>query len=232
MNKIKTLDSCCNSLLHSIKSNTESEQKVSEYEKNEIKMNNERMQENLNQSGIGKRFLNESFDTWKAITDEDKNALEKIKRFVELKDKNDKVLLLIGDKGRGKTHLAASILRITGGKYLSAPELIFQFEAAQDFNSDIKRINLMQEFKTINMLVIDEIGRGYYNDKEEFLLDLIINERYNNKLPTVLISNLPKEVLLKKLSNSSLDRLIETCFTVELRGESYRRNKRQETIAA
>lgn len=44
---------------------------------------------------------------------------------------------------------------------------------------------------------------------------------------TILISNLKKEDLLKKLGDAVVDRLTETCKSVEFVGESYRLGKRK-----
>ena len=82
------------------------------------------------------------------------------------------------------------------------------------------------------MLVIDEIGRtiGTQAEKETELIGYIMRERYENMLPTVLISNLKKNDLLKKLGAAVVDRLRETCCLLEFSGESYRLSKRDESL--
>lgn len=66
--------------------------------------------------------------------------------------------------------------------------------------------------------------------KEKGYLSYIIRNRYNNRLPTVLISNLTKTELLKFFGEAIFDRFQETCIYLEFTGESYRPNKRDITL--
>ena len=77
------------------------------------------------------------------------------------------------------------------------------------------------------MLVIDEIGRSMQQAKEDAILNYVLRRHYENMLPTVLISNLQKTDLMKKLGDAVVDRLKETCQCVEFVGESYRPEKRK-----
>jgi DNA replication protein DnaC len=82
----------------------------------------------------------------------------------------------------------------------------------------------------VALLVIDEIGRSMDVIKEKGYLSYIIRNRYNNRLPTVLISNLTKTELLKFFGEAIFDRFQETCIYLEFTGESYRPNKRDITL--
>ena len=46
-------------------------------------------------------------------------------------------------------------------------------------------------------------------------------------LPTIVISNLDKKTLLKKLGDAEVDRLTEVATSIEFSGESYRILKRK-----
>ncbi|MEE0886457.1 MAG: ATP-binding protein [Treponema sp.] len=177
-------------------------------------------------SGVPKRYWNESFDTWKTRNKDDEVRLQTVIDFSR-QESNDSVLLLLGPKGVGKTHLGASIIREVGGSFISVDEMIFKYECSMDFHSETNRVNLMNFYSTTPMLVIDEIGRSMQQAKEDAILNYILRRRYENMLPTVLISNLKKEDLLKKLGDAVVDRLTETCKSVEFVGESYRLGKRK-----
>ncbi len=176
-------------------------------------------------SGVPRRYWNDSFETYLPRNEEDKERLQIIKKFSEL-EKNDEVLLMLGSKGLGKTHLGASIIRECGGKFISIEELIFKYEVSNDFKAKINREDLMEYYSTVEMLVVDEIGRSLEQDKENALLNYLLRRRYENMLPTVLISNLSKTELMKKLGDAVVDRLKEICIAVEFVGESYRLSKR------
>ena len=177
-------------------------------------------------SGVPKRYWNESFDTWKTRNADDEKRLQTVIEYSH-QESNDSVLLLLGPKGVGKTHLGASIIREAGGTFISVEEMIFKYECSMDFHSETNRVNLMNFYSTTPMLVIDEIGRSMQQAKEDAILNYVLRRRYENMLPTVLISNLKKEDLLKKLGDAVVDRLTETCKSVEFVGESYRLGKRK-----
>lgn len=75
--------------------------------------------------------------------------------------------------------------------------MIFQYECSSDYHAKINRVSLMNYYSTTPMLVIDEIGRSMQQAKEDSILNYVLRRRYENMLPTVLISNLKKEDLLK-----------------------------------
>lgn len=177
-------------------------------------------------SGVPKRYWNESFDTWKTRNADDEKRLQTVIEYSH-RESNDSVLLLLGPKGVGKTHLGASIIREAGGTFISVEEMIFKYECSMDFHSETNRVNLMNFYSTTPMLVIDEIGRSMQQAKEDAILNYVLRRRYENMIPTVLISNLKKEDLLKKLGDAVVDRLTETCKSVEFVGESYRLGKRK-----
>lgn len=187
------------------------------------------MQKSVESSGVPRRYWHVDFDTYISRNEKDSKNLETIKKFTSL-DNNDKVLILLGAKGLGKTHLGSAIIRNCGGKFISIEELIFKYESAQDFHAKTNLEELMDLYSSTKMLVIDEIGGSMQQEKENALLNYILRRRYENMLPTVLISNLSKAELLKKLGEAVLDRLKETCISVEFDGESYRPSKRDVNL--
>ena len=96
------------------------------------------MQKNVESSGVPRRYWHVDFDTYISRNEKDSKNLETIKKFTSL-DNNDKVLILLGAKGLGKTHLGSAIIRNCGGKFISIEELIFKYESAQDFHAKVHR---------------------------------------------------------------------------------------------
>ncbi len=231
MNEIKKLNSV--SLFEMFDANVESDDWVKQREK-ELAEEAEKeaayqTQKRVETSGVPRRYWHSTFDTYIPRDDKDSRNLETVRNFSKL-ESNDKVLLLLGAKGLGKTHLGSAIIRNCGGKFISIEELIFKYESAQDFHAKINREELMESYSSTNMLVIDEIGRSMQQEKENALLNYILRRRYENMLPTVLISNLSKADILKKLGEAVLDRLRETCISLEFEGESYRTSIRDVNL--
>ena len=227
MNEIIKLNPA--SFLITLEANAESDEWVRQREK-ELSDQAEKeaaakLQKTLESSGVPRRYWHVDFETYNPRNEKDSKNLETIKKFSRF-ELNDKVLLLLGPKGLGKTDLGSAIIRHCGGRFISIEELIFKYEASQDFRAKTNREELMDFFANTKMLVIDEIGRSMSQEKEDSLLNYILRRRYENMLPTVLISNLSKDVLLKKLGEAVFDRLKETCVSVEFEGESYRSSLR------
>lgn len=231
MNEIKKLNPA--SFLGTLEVNPENDAWIKQREK-ELAEQAEieaayQMQKRVESSGVPRRYWHVDFDTYSPREEKDSKNLETIKNFSKL-EKNDKVLILLGAKGLGKTHLGSAIIRNCGGKFISIEELIFKYESAQDFHAKTNREELMELYSCTKMLVIDEIGRSMQQEKENALLNYILRRRYENMLPTVLISNLSKAELLKKLGEAVLDRLRETCISLDFEGESYRTSIRDVNL--
>lgn len=180
-------------------------------------------------SGVPKRFWESSFDTYIPIDEIDNQRLNTVINFTKLKN-NDKVLLLIGKFGNGKSHLGASIIREIGGIMVSSEDVIMNYESSLNFSSGTTKAQLMKQYTTTNMLVLDEIGRYSNSNKEQELLGYILRKRYDNKLPTCLISNLTKTQTINLFGAAVTDRLNETCLTITFNKESYRSKIRDTNL--
>lgn len=180
-------------------------------------------------SGVPRFLWYDSLETYHPRTEEEKSNFEKIMTFVK-KDDNHSTLILSGKCGTGKSHLGAGIILSSGGKMIDADTLLLQIDSGDNFKSSENKLEILSRFSSYKMLVIDEIGRTMDSVKEKGYLSYILRNRYNNRLPTVLISNLSKKELIKFFGEAIYDRLKETCIYLEFTGESYRPNKRDITL--
>ena len=67
----------------------------------------------------------------------------------------------------------------------------------------------MDRLSKVGLLIIDEIGIQFGSDTEKLLISEIIDNRYQNLLPTVLISNLDLAGIKSCIGERSYDRLRE-----------------------
>lgn len=183
------------------------------------------------ESNVPLRFSEVSFFNFECSNETEKKILESVVNFVE-KENNDGVLMLTGKRGTGKTHLGISAVRDKTGFYIGMEDLIYKIESSLNFKSENTEEQVFDDFSTKRFLVIDEIGRSLKREKEIEILSYILRKRYDNKLPTIIISNLDKKVLLNNLGEAVADRLCETGTSVEFSGESYRVLKRREANCA
>jgi DNA replication protein DnaC len=137
-------------------------------------------------SGIGRRYWDEDFDTFDARTPELKHHLAVCRRFV---GKPAGALVLLGGHGNGKNHLVAAVVKRTGGRILTMFTIGLLVKRTYGGKSS-EYDELLKISQTPGVLVIDEIGRSSGSDWELNVLSDIINTRYENMRPYILMSNL------------------------------------------
>lgn len=175
------------------------------------------------------RYWSESLDTYRAETESQTKALNATRDFITAVDCGAFCsLIFIGTVGTGKTHLALSIIRECGGLYRLSPNIVEEIRRAKSFNSRETEADILDGYGSASLLVIDEIGRGVAASEEQYMLYQIINERYNRRKPTVLISNQSKQDFLSYVGIAAADRLTESAQVVEFTGKSYRGEIRRE----
>lgn len=135
------------------------------------------------------------------------------------------------EKGSGKTRMAASIanaLMLEHGiqvKFATSLNILQEIKSTWGQNGNKQQEGyLLDALQTVKVLVIDDFGTEEAKDwiREKFYQ--ILNERYLNKLPTILTSNFPLDGL--NYDRRITNRLQENTFQIHFPEESVR-----ETIA-
>lgn len=201
-----------------------------EYNSPEAKAERKRLWEqkqikNISESGVGERYLKADINSFICETAEQKNNLEVVKQFIS--NPWGKNLWLMGVAGTGKTLLGAIICRYCGAKYIKSFKLKDELDYARSFNAKKNPSEVIDDFAKIPILIIDEVGR-YKNPQEQEYLFRLLNERYEMRNPTVLISNMNKKEFGEYLGNPLVDRFREGCKSLEFTGETYRAKDRTE----
>lgn len=181
-------------------------------------------------SGIGAKFFRERIETFKGPMQAAK-VLKDISAYLQsVRCGAFKSLVLCGNPGTGKTHLAAGLLYELGGLFRLSDVIREEYEAAKSFTAKYTQAELIRRYGNVSFLVIDEIGRTespMTATVEKHCLYRIINERYNNRLPTVFTSNFSQKDFIAYLGKASIDRLTESADFCIFDWESYRPNKRE-----
>ena len=140
-------------------------------------------------------------------------------------------LVLIGDTGLGKTHIASAlcyeaILRGYSTVRITAFDLVSRIHKA--FNSASK----IEYYAKVRVLCIDELGYAYHKKEDTDTLFQIISKR-NEILPTIVTTNLvPKEwgsVFSSTAASAILDRLSFNGRFITFEGRSYRLLKKHKS---
>lgn len=136
-------------------------------------------------------------------------------------------LILMGNMGTGKTHLAAGLIRYctrklaVGAKYTTAPALFSRIRAS--YNSRVEtEADILAELIATPLLVLDEIGVGKGSDNELNVTYSLLGQRYDECRPTIVITNLMSQEFKSWLGERVVDRMRETSPVVLFDWESHR----------
>ena len=169
---------------------------------------------------IPKRFLSRTLDNYQVEHDEQRKALKFCRHYVATFDQIREVgrcMVLIGKPGTGKTHLgvamANELLHKTSrtAVYRTVGAVLQAIKATFDRKSELSESDILSSLINPDLLVLDEIGvsKEQPSDFELTTLFAIINGRYEQMRPTVIISNLSAKDLGKAMGDRCVDRLRE-----------------------
>lgn len=122
-------------------------------------------------------------------------------------------LVIAGPSGSGKTHLAAAIAneciaRKSPVFYITTPDLLDHLRASFSPGSDMPYDEFFEQVKNAPLLILDDMGAQSSTSWAKEKLDQLLNHRYSNQLPTVIVSLAPVEELEDRVRS----RLLNTDF--------------------
>lgn len=193
------------------------------------------MERLLGEAAIPKRFLARSLDNFHASTPEQLAALKVAREFAEnfeVHSERGTSLILSGLPGTGKSHLATAILQaiLPGhcGLYTTASNVIRAVRGTWRKDSDRSESQVINAYSDTSLLVMDEIGMGYESDGERVILFDVLDRRYREQRPTILLTNLDRAGFKAFIGERVYDRLSETARWVAFDWESFRSKARNE----
>ena len=113
-------------------------------------------------------------------------------------------LLLMGEPGVGKTHLAVAALRILlsrgfEGVFFDYQKLLEKIRAGYDQNSGSSDRDAYRAALDAEVLLLDDLGTHRVTEWVEDTVTAIITDRCNNKKPIIATTNLPDPEVGDKL---------------------------------
>jgi DNA replication protein DnaC len=209
----------------------------------EIRRQEDRKIKRMKSMNIGRHFWDKDFGNFNAYCDELKQHLNTAEKFVK---EPDGKLVMLGEHGNGKTHLAISILKALGGKIYTAYEIGIMIR--QSYAGDLKEWEVLEELCTVPLLIIDEVEKIKDSEFNNNWMSYVVGKRYNDFLPIIFIANCHTQNECKaiekpcprcleyNLENDVMSRIFEDGIVMRFNcedyrqriGEEYRNRKRKE----
>ena len=162
-------------------------------------------------------------------------------------------LLLCGDNGVGKTHLAVGVLRElvdakgARGQFWDFHELIREIKSSYDPETKTTELQVLEPVVETDVLLLDDLGAWKMTDWMNDTLFYILNSRYMAKRPTLITTNYQdvtreevlaadplrrKEFLVERIGQRLRSRLMEMCLVVRMQGSDHRQAKQEANRVA
>ena len=188
----------------------------------------------LKTAAIPERFLDRSLDNYQPENDLQRYALEKACNYADLFAGGLPAhsLVLSGNPGTGKTHLAIGIAkRIMSRQHCSVHfttvgKMVRRVREAKSYSAEENESEVLAVYTFPDLLILDEVGLQSGTDAEARTLFDVINERYEQRKPSLLLTNEDLEGVKKAIGPRLFDRLREDgSEVITFEWESYRARK-------
>lgn len=169
-----------------------------------------RFQRRIEKSGLKEKFDTLTFEKFEAYNDELK--LNKALALGFAKEDLSNTILLLGQSGSGKTHLATAICK----EILYEKNTPLIYESYRELIGKIKpltmnleeRVKAIGVYKDAPVLYIDDLFKGNTTAVDESIIFEILDYRYSRKLKTIITSEKTIEELFD-INEALAGRLVE-----------------------
>ena len=161
----------------------------------------------LGRSGIKKRFQQRTFANFIWDTPERRRCYDTAKTYADSfpqRAERGEGLYIEGTYGTGKTHLAAAIaLQLIGCGVpvvcKTSGDLLADIKEAFD-SGDATEYEILKAYKTVDLLIVDDLGKEQCTEWSVSTLYAILNDRYEDMKPTIITTNYNADELVRALT--------------------------------
>jgi DNA replication protein DnaC len=161
----------------------------------------------------------ESFDTGSDRPDERENLAQARRVAQRYAESPEGWLILLGDYGTGKTHLAAAIAQYRQQQgdqvvFLTVPDLLDYLRTTFSPQSTVSFDTRFQQIREVDLLVLDDLSTENASPWAREKLFQIIDHRYVARRPTIITSVHQLEEMDRRLVTRLIDRRVCQTFAL------------------
>lgn len=189
----------------------------------------------LESAAIPARYMNCDFDNYIVETPAQQTVLDVCRDYAEHfgdPARAGACLIMCGNSGTGKNHLATAITRavLAMGRsvlHTTAYDVIARIRQTwqQRGTENSTELEVIRAFADVNLLILDEVGKTFGSDGERVHLFEVIDQRYRNLKPTIILSNEDAGGIERYLGTPAFDRLCHNGGLLRFEWQSYRRGR-------
>lgn len=186
-------------------------------------------------ANVPQRFRDASFDGFAPPTAKARRVLAACRRYADdfpQRAAEGAGLILIGRPGTGKTMLSTAIIRKLihqherSAVYETAPGAVRRVRSTYSRDAAGTEDEVLAALIRPSLLILDEAGVGVATEHALGILQEIVDGRYRDGRPTLLVSNLNQRDLAAAVGERVMDRLAEGGQTLVFDWSSHRRRQR------
>ena len=181
--------------------------------------------------GVGRRFQSCQWSDYRPVcpdAEANKNVLREFAKNFDVALERGINGILMGKPGTGKNMLAALVCKTLAANghtalHTSVDKLVGRIRDTWHRSSTETETQVYQKLLEPELLVIDEVGVQTGSDSEIRIITRVINERYDNRKPVLLLTNLDYDQMEGLLGERIMERFCDDSFVLTFNWPSYRR---------
>lgn len=168
-------------------------------------------------SCIPPRFASKTFDDYTAENDGQQRALRVSRDYAENWEtmvERGTCLILSGKVGTGKTHLACAVANAViaqghSALFATVTDALRSIKQSYGRDAAVSETDAINALVEPRLLVLDEVGMDYGTEHSKTMLFDLMNKRYENMRPSIILTNLDAAALREYFGDRIMDRLRE-----------------------
>ena len=188
----------------------------------------------MESAAIPKRYIDCGFDNYVVEVPGQQAVLDVCRDYADHFEEHARkgsCLILCGNPGTGKNHLASAIANVVLTKghsvlHVTAYDIIARIRQTwQRGIGNSTELEVIRGFAEVGLLIIDEVGKTFGSDGERVHLFEVIDHRYRDLKPTLILSNESIGGVEKYLGPAAFDRLCQNGGLLLFDWQSHRRGR-------